>query len=196
MRYNISEQEILYRCISKNYAIIEEFSTYMSIEQVELSEFLDKKKELYQYIVDKVDVADEVLRDAILKGVPYPKESMRRVLYNGIENSICEYVESMIREVPLFYNELQYAQNYDEIVSDLIKKCVPIFYAYLNDSYDCIMDKLDKELIEYISKQYKKYNIVRKVEELRPYRVKEICEILLFESMSENEAVISNELPF
>ena len=115
---------------------------YMLNDNNELYHYLLNKDELEDFLESRAESANNVLKSSLLANYPNPEELQREVLFIGIENSVSEYVESMIDELPDFKRKLNYSSQYKDILNDLIISCLPIFYSMITIPYSTCQETL------------------------------------------------------
>jgi len=132
---------------------------YMIKENNELYHYLLNKNELEDFLESRVESASSAFKSGLLANYPNPEELQYEVLFIGIENSVSEYVESMIDELPDFKRKLNDSSQYKDVLNDLIISSLPIFYSMITIPYSTCQEKLDNKLLRLIKRKSKTYKL-------------------------------------
>jgi len=141
-----------------NKHLAKKLNDYMVENNNELYKYLNEKNELKDFLINRSNTAFEAYKNAISEGMPSPDEICNKILFCGIENSYIEYIESLLDDNFFeFYTNLNKKPSHtiDNILESLVFSCMDIFYKYLNNSYEQVMDQLDDELIKVLEYQTK-----------------------------------------
>ena len=144
--------------ILKNRSLAKKLNDYMLENNKELYKYLADKKELEDFLISRSNAAWEEYLTALSGGVPSPDEMSNKILFCGIENSVSEYIDSLLMDnFHEFYTKLQKkpVHTIDNILGTLVFACLDVFYEYLGSSYDSVMDELDEKLIAVLEYQTK-----------------------------------------
>lgn len=149
----VLKEEIVNKSKHKNRLIMEKLHNYMKENNMELVNYLDKKKDYVDFLIRRSDNAIDEFNYASDANFTDPYEIMNQVLFTGVENSCSEYVESMICELPDEIKEnLRKSKNYKIILEKLINDCVPVFYEFIGTPYSSSQESLDKKLLKRMKK--------------------------------------------
>lgn len=145
--------DLVERTESKDRNVLLKLHNYLLNDNNELYHYLDDKNELEDFLISRTDNAIYAYKSALLGDVPFPEEVKNQVLFIGIENSISEYIESLLDEVPVFKIRIEKAGKLKVVLSDLVSGSLHIFYDRLNTPYSEGLDELDAILIAYLEEQ-------------------------------------------
>jgi len=152
-------EDLVNRTKSKERDVLLQLHNYLLNDNNELYHYLDSKKKLENFLISRTDNAINAYKSALLGNVPNPEEVKNEVLFIGIENSISEYVESLLDELPDFKRKLVASSQFKEILKDLSLSSVSIFYSMINTPYSISQEKLDDKLIKRIRRKSKTYSL-------------------------------------
>ena len=150
-------EDLVNRTKSKERDVLLQLHNYLLNDNNELYHYLDSKKKLENFLISRTDNAINAYKSALLGNVP--EEVKNEVLFIGIENSISEYVESLLDELPDFKRKLVASSQFKEILKDLSLSSVSIFYSMINTPYSISQEKLDDKLIKRIRRKSKTYSL-------------------------------------
>jgi hypothetical protein len=142
----------------KNRPLAKKLNDYMVEHNKELYKYLNDKGELKDFLINRSNTAFEAYKTALSEGVPSPDEVSNNVLFCGMENSYYEYIESLLSDnFQEFYIKMNKKPTHtiDNIIEGLVFSCMEVFYKYLGNSYDQVMETLDNELIAVLEYQTK-----------------------------------------
>jgi hypothetical protein len=142
----------------KNRPLAKKLNDYMVEHNKELYKYLNDKGELKDFLINRSNAAFEAYKTALSEGVPSPDEVSNSILFCGMENSYYEYIESLLNDnFSEFYTKMNKkpVHTIDNIIEGLVFSCMEVFYKYLGNSYDQIMETLDNELIAVLEYQTK-----------------------------------------
>jgi hypothetical protein len=131
---------------------------YMLKENIELYRYLENKNELEDFLVSRANSADKAYNAGMIANYPNPEELRNEVLFVGIENSVSEYVESLLLELPDFKKKLDSSSRLNEIMNDLIINSLPIFYSMITIPYSTSQELLDNKLLRLLKQMSKTYS--------------------------------------
>ena len=151
-------EELVNRTECKNREVFLKLHNYMLIDNNELYHYLDNKNELEDFLISRVDTAEEAYKAGVRANYPSPEELRNEALFNGVENSISEYVESLLVELPDFKRKLDSSSRYNEILNELIINSLPIFYSMISIPFSTCQETLDNKLIRLLQKKSKTYS--------------------------------------
>jgi exoribonuclease II len=150
-------KELVLRTEFKDEITLLKLHNYLFKENNEMYHYLDSRKELEDFIVNRTDIAEKAYRASVFANDPSPEEVRNEALFIGIENSYSEYVESMLDEVPEFKKKIESSVKRNLTLEKLTWGALPIFYELINTPYVESMDELDKAIIQYLEGEAKIY---------------------------------------
>lgn len=106
-----------------------------------------------EFIIGRVDTAESAYRAGLMANYPSPEDLRSEALFLGIENSISEYVESMLDEVPGLNHKICKSPKRKMLLEELTNGALPIFYDRISIPYVESMDGMDEALIKYLNEQ-------------------------------------------
>lgn len=146
-------QELVNKSSSKNRRYMVALHDYLNKNNNELYFYLHAKNELEDFLISRTDKAHNEFVNASISGEIFPDDSAHNALYMGIENSISEYMEAILVELPEFEEKLEKSTKYKSVMENIVNSALPIFYKHLNTPYMDAQDILDKELIDLLKQK-------------------------------------------
>ena len=150
--------DLVHRTEIKNKEVYLKLHNYMLNENIELYHYIDNKNKYEDFLVSRVNSAERAFSAGVLANYPNPEELQNEVLFVGIENSVSEYVESMLLELPDFKRKLEASTRFNEIINDLIINSLPIFYSMITIPYSTSQESLDNKLLRLLKQKSKSYS--------------------------------------
>ena len=111
----------------KSMALVKKLNDYMMEENNELYNYLNNKKELKDFLINRSNAAFDAYTGAVSAGFPAPDEISNQILFCGMENSYREYIESLLDDnFQEFYIKLNKkpAHTIKNILGTLVFACM------------------------------------------------------------------------